>query len=69
MAIRIPRSVADAAKLREGDRLELEVPGPGKVEAKKVKATPTLRQLVRSITRENRHREIDWGQAEGNELW
>ncbi len=69
LAIRIPRSVADAAKLCEGDQLELEVPGPGRVAAKTVKAKPILRQLIRGITPENRHQEIDWGQAEGNELW
>ncbi len=69
LAIRIPRSVADAAKLREGDQLELEGPGPGKVAAKAVRAKPTLRQLVRGITCENRHRETDWGQPEGTELW
>jgi antitoxin component of MazEF toxin-antitoxin module len=59
----------EAAKLREGDRLELVVPGPGKVELKTAKANLSLAQLVRKITPQNRHNETDWGKPVGGELW
>ncbi len=69
LAVRIPRTVAEAAKLRKGDRLELAVPRPGAVEIRSVKARPTLAQLVKGITPQNRHDEIDWGPPRGSEVW
>ena len=30
---------------------------------------PTLEELVRAVTAENRHPEIDWGQPVGKEYW
>ncbi len=69
MAVRIPRPVAEAAKLRAGDHLDLKVAGPGTVQLRKAKTKPTLAQLVRGITRENRHAETDWGKPAGNESW
>jgi antitoxin MazE len=69
LAIRLPRTVVQAAKLREGDQLELIVPGPGQVELKTAKEKLTLAQLVRRITPQNRHGETDWGKPMGGELW
>ncbi len=69
LAVRIPRPVAEAAKLRQGDRLEFKVIGPGAVHIRTAKARPTLAQLIRGITLENRHEETDWGGPVGNELW
>lgn len=69
LAVRIPQSVAEAAKLRQGDRLEFKVTAPGAVQIRTAKTKPTLAQLIRGITPENRHEETDWGRAVGNELW
>jgi antitoxin MazE len=69
MAVRIPKAVAEAAKLRPGDHLELAVEGSGVVSIRKKKGTPKLRDLIREITPENLHAEIDWGGPEGEELW
>jgi antitoxin component of MazEF toxin-antitoxin module len=30
---------------------------------------PTLEELVRAVTAQNRHPEIDWGQPVGKEYW
>lgn len=68
-AVRIPKLVAEAAKLRTGDTLHLDVEGPGAVRIRKPKHEPTLEQLVQAITPENRHTETDWGQRVGNEVW
>jgi antitoxin MazE len=69
LAVRIPKPVAEAAELRQGDRLEFNVPGPGAIQIRSVKSKPTLAQLLRGITPLNRHTETDWGQPVGNELW
>jgi antitoxin MazE len=69
LAVRIPKPVATAAKLKTGDDLELDVEGPGRVRIRKPKRKPTLKELVSRITPENRHSETDWGEPVGKELW
>jgi antitoxin MazE len=69
LAVRIPKPVAVAAKLRTGDDLEVDVEGPGRVRIRKLQRKPTLEQLVVGITSENQHSEIDWGEPVGKELW
>jgi antitoxin MazE len=69
MAVRIPKAVAQAAKFRPGDHLELAAEGSGVVRMRKRKEKQTLQDLVRGITAGNLHKETDWGRAEGNELW
>ncbi len=68
MAVRIPKNVAEAAKLCPGDNLKLSVEGSGVVRIRKKKETSKLRDLVREITAANLHTETDWGAAEGKEL-
>jgi antitoxin MazE len=69
LAVRIPKPVAEAAKLRAGDALVVEVEDSGAVKIRKPINEPTLAELVRGITPENRHTETCWGQPVGNELW
>jgi antitoxin MazE len=69
LAVRIPKTVAQAAKLKNGDDLEVDADGPGRVRIRKQKERPTLEQLVSSITSENLHVESDWGEPVGKELW
>ncbi len=69
LAVRIPKPVADAAKLREGDRLEFRVARPGAVQIRVAKSKPTLAHLIGGITADNRHEETDWGKPKGNEVW
>lgn len=69
LAVRIPKTVADAASLKKGDALELLSTGRGKMEIRVAKSKPTLSQLVKGITAENRHEESNWGRSAGNELW
>lgn len=69
LAVRIPKPVALAAKLKTGDELELDVDGPGNVRIRKPKPTATLEHLVSRITLENRHSETEWGEPVGKELW
>jgi len=69
LAVRIPKNVAEEARLQEGDGIELKAIGPGAIRIRTVKTKPTLAQLVRGITPRNRHAESDWGPPVGNELW
>ena len=69
MAVRIPKTVAEGAKLRPGDNLELSVEGPGTVMIRKKKGASKLKDLIREITAANLHAETDWGAPEGKELW
>lgn len=69
LAVRIPRTVADKAKLRRGDAIEFRVSRHGAVEIRSRKRKLSLSQLVRGINAQNRHSETDWGAPRGNELW
>jgi antitoxin MazE len=69
MAVRIPRAVAEAAKLRPGDDVEMAVEGSGTIKIRRRRREPTLEQLVEAITVENRHGEVDWGKPVGHEVW
>ena len=68
LALRIPKSVAEAAELRDGDTLVLDVEAPGSVRLRKPRHKPTIEELVARITDENRHDETDWGEPVGAEV-
>ncbi len=69
MAVRIPKAVAEAARLRPGDQLEMAVEDSGTLRIRKKQGKPKLSQLVRGITPANLHGESDWGAPAGKELW
>jgi antitoxin MazE len=68
LALRIPKSVAAEAGLREDSPVTLSV-----VEGKLViRPTPeplTLEELLRGVTKQNLHGEWDTGPAAGREAW
>jgi antitoxin MazE len=68
LAVRIPKSVVEDAKLREGDALEIEAPAEGRVELHRPTRIPTLSQLVSQITPENRYAEVSTGKEVGREV-
>ncbi len=65
LAIRIPKPVAEEAKLREGDSLEIEAAAEGRLELRRASKMPTLAQLVAQITPENRYAEVPTGKESG----
>ena len=67
LAVRVPKLVADEAKLKAGDDLELEVSPEGTLQLRRVRKTPTLAELVSQITPENRYEEISTVQEVGKE--
>ena len=64
MALRIPKAIAEDANLRPRDHLELAVEDSGTLRIRK-KKYKKLGKLLRGITPENRHGEIDWGKPAG----
>jgi antitoxin MazE len=66
--VRIPKAIAEQARLRQGDAILIEAL-EGHIELRPPGRIPTLEELVAQITPENRHGEIDWGPAVGKEIW
>ncbi len=69
LAVRIPKSVADTAQLREGDPVEVGVGRGGMLVVKRARRKYRLPALVSRITAKNRHQETEWGEPVGKELW
>jgi antitoxin MazE len=67
-AVRIPKAILEAAQLKPGDELELELQDRTIV-IQPVASKPTLQQLLDAITPENCHPPTDWGQRVGKEAW
>jgi len=67
LAVRIPKPVAEEARLKEGDSLEIEAV-EGRVELRRASRVPTLAKLVSQITPENRYAEIATGAEVGKEV-
>ncbi|MGA2688946.1 MAG: AbrB/MazE/SpoVT family DNA-binding domain-containing protein [Candidatus Korobacteraceae bacterium] len=68
VAVRIPKPVMEQAKLKQGDSVEIEAGGEGRVELRRTSKIPTLAELVRQITPENRYEEISTGAEVGKEI-
>ena len=66
LAVRIPKAVAEQARLREGDPILIEAI-EGHIELRPAERIPTLAELVAQITPENRYEEIPSGRARGKE--
>ena len=67
LAVRIPKAVAEKARLQEGDAILIEV-SEGQIQLRPAERIPTLEELVAQMTRENRHKETDWGPDVGKEI-
>ncbi len=67
LAVRIPRAVAEQARLQEGDAIVIDV-SEGHVELRPAERIPTLAELVAQITAQNRYDETDWGPDVGKEI-
>jgi len=67
LAVRIPKDVAEQARLHEGDSIVIETLD-GRVQLRPAERIPTLEELVAQITKQNRHEETDWGPDVGKEI-
>ena len=68
LAVRIPKAFAQSAGLRESGEIELSLEGDT-IRLAAAGREWTLPDLIRGITRRNRHAEIEVGRAVGKEIW
>jgi antitoxin MazE len=66
LAVRIPKPVAEAAGLGEGDRILLQA-GEGRIALRRSDEVPTLQELVAQMTGDNWYPETSSGRARGKE--
>ncbi len=69
LGLRIPKSVALAARVQDGDEVEVSVRADGAIVITPARPRYTIADLVNGITPRNRHRETDWGGPIGEETW
>ena len=67
LAVRIPKTVAEEARMQEGDSIVIEAKR-GRVELRRAERVPTLEELVAQITPKNRYEETTWGRDRGKEI-
>src|SRR4051794_38054787 len=73
LAVRIPKTLAEALKVGVGRHAEIAIENGALVlrpiKRPKRKPTYTLEELLRGMTKENLPQEVDWGEPRGNEAW
>jgi antitoxin MazE len=73
LAVRIPKTVAEALKVGVGRHAEIAIENGALVlrpiRRPKRKPTYTLEELLRGMTKQNVPQELDWGEPRGNEAW
>ncbi len=69
LALRIPKAFAAEVGLANDTAVEITVKDRKIVVEPLVSPALTLEQLLKGITEENIHTEIDTGPAQGNEVW
>lgn len=72
LALRVPKAFAEEIGAAEGKRADMTVENGVlvvKVSKPKKRRRYRLENLINAITEENRHPEVDWGPAVGNEVW
>ena len=69
LTISIPQNLAQEISISEGSEINISVIDGNLVVKPKNSQKYTLDELVKGITPENLHREIDTGAIVGNEIW
>jgi len=70
LALRVPKDLADKAKIKPGDRVEISLAKNGlRIRLKPEKPKYELKDLLSKVSSENIHPETDFGKIEGKEIW
>ena len=69
LALRIPKTLAQDAQLREGEPVTVTVASEGGLVIKTPRPKYSLRHLVSRITARNQRGETGWGKPQGKEIW
>jgi antitoxin MazE len=67
LGIRIPGAFAEQLQIKDGSEVDILLLDK-EIIVRPTRTAPKLEQLLAQITPENRHKEIDFGAVEGNEL-
>lgn len=68
LALRIPSALAKDIDLRQGSSVELAVECGRMIVKPAKKRKPALAELLKGVTKANRHAETDWGPPVGKEI-
>lgn len=68
LAIRIPKPFAVETDLQENSEVDIALDGD-RIVVSPARKEFRLADLVRSISPQNLHREISWGDSTGREVW
>jgi len=68
LALRLPKAVAQQVELSEGDSVELQV-NKNTLVVRPARRQYRLADLMKKITKHNRHDETEWGPPVGKEIW
>ena len=68
LALRLPKALAQEAKIREGSKVELVGTPDGVLVKSRRKPRYRLSDLLARVTPENVHPETDWGASAGREV-
>ncbi len=68
LAIRIPASLARELHIEPDCEVDLRVED-GKLLIVPISKRKCLQELVDAINENNLHKEVEWGEVEGNEIW
>ena len=69
LAIRVPKRVARDLGISEDSLVEITTDGVTATITPEVKQPLSLEDLVKGITPDNVHGEVDWGAPVGKEVW
>ena len=68
LALRIPKSYANAIKIKEGTDINIKIKNKKLIIYKEKKQYPKLKELLSKISDKNIHKEISYGKPAGKEL-
>ncbi len=69
LALRIPKPLADQAKITQGSLVEIKLVGNVLHIESIAPQEYTLEALLEGVTQDNLHEEVDTGDAQGKEVW
>ena len=70
LGVRLPKQIALNQSLKAGSRVVVTETKTGiAIEVVKKPRKYTLAELLKGATKENMHKETDWGDPVGNEIW
>ena len=70
LGVRLPKNIALNQSLKAGSRVLLTETKTGiAIEVVKKTRKYTLAELLKGVTKDNLHKETDWGDPVGNEIW